>query len=99
MLIGAALLPSWARNLFLSSPPMALWRRWAARTTAEGLREALPGDDEESRRLRSYAIGLWLDVGSPPVRSSLLSPRLYLRDRGFHSNSARFAYDGGHFSA
>ena len=70
LLIGAAILPGWLRCAFLRSPPMALWRRWAAKTAAEGLLETIPGDSEEARRLRSYMVGLWLDTGAPPSRGS-----------------------------
>jgi phytoene dehydrogenase-like protein len=70
LLIGSALLPQFLQGLFLRSPMMSIWRLWAGKTTADGLKEILPGEDEASRKLRSYAIGLWLDVGSPPARSS-----------------------------
>ena len=69
-LTATALLPMWARIAFLRSPFMALWRTWAAKTAAAGLTECLPGDDEATRRLRSYMIGLWLDTGAPPSRGS-----------------------------
>lgn len=49
---------------------MRLWRLWAAETGAAGLRKCFPGEDEASRRLRSYMIGLWLDTGAPPSRGS-----------------------------
>ena len=63
LLIATALFPSWVRVAFLHSPFMRLWRLWAAETGAAGLRKCFPGEDEASRRLRSYMIGLWLDTG------------------------------------
>ena len=56
--------------MFLRSPVMALWRKWASKTGAEGLRELVPGDSEDARKLRSYMVGLWLDTGAPPSRGS-----------------------------
>ena len=47
----------------MQCPFMRLWRLWAAETGAAGLRKCFPGEDEASRRLRSYMIGLWLDTG------------------------------------
>ena len=70
LLIATALFPSWVRVAFLLSPLMRIWRLWAAETGAAGLRKCFPGEDEASRRLRSYMIGLWLDTGAPPSRGS-----------------------------
>ena len=66
----SALLPSRFRRLALGSPLFAHWRAWASRTAEAALRDLLPGDDEDSRRLRGYLSGLWIDGGCPPSRMS-----------------------------
>lgn len=68
--VATSLLPARLRGILLGSPLMKLWRQWSAMTGEEGLRKCFPGDDEETCRLRSYLVGLWLDTGSPPSRHS-----------------------------
>uniref|UniRef100_A0A6U5ML35 Uncharacterized protein n=1 Tax=Calcidiscus leptoporus TaxID=127549 RepID=A0A6U5ML35_9EUKA len=68
--VASALLPMSFRLWLLRSPLMSLWRKWASVTTAEAMKALIPGDDEETKKLRAFMTGLWLDTGSPPTRMS-----------------------------
>lgn len=66
----SALLPWRVRRAFLASALFAHWQRWASRTAEDALRELFPGEDLQTRRLRGYLSGLWIDAGCPPSRMS-----------------------------
>ena len=70
ILTAASILPMRFRLMLLHCSFMLLWREWAGRTAADGLRAVFPGDDAATNKLRSYLSGLWLDAGSPPSRGS-----------------------------
>ena len=68
--VVSSVLPMGARLALLASPLMRMWRKWASKTTRDGLNELIPGDDARTAQLRALMSGLWLDSGSPPTRMS-----------------------------
>jgi phytoene dehydrogenase-like protein len=67
---ASALLPWRVQRVFLASALFAHWQSWASRTADDALAELFPGEDFETRRLRAYLSGLWIDAGCPPSRMS-----------------------------
>lgn len=68
----SAFLPQMLRKLFMNSPIMAVWRKWASKTGVEGMDAIVPNpnDDPELHRLRSMMNGLFLDAGGTPCEMS-----------------------------
>ena len=64
--VVSSVLPMGARLALLASPLMRMWRKWASKTTRDGLNELIPGDDARTAQLRALMSGLWLDPGPPP---------------------------------
>ena len=68
--LASAMLPMALRLALLRSPLFAIWRRWAGVTAEQALDTVMPGESSNTKQLKSFVTGLWLDTGSPPSRLS-----------------------------
>lgn len=65
-------LPRPLRRLFMASPLMYFWRKWASKTGVQGMDAIVPNptNDPEVNRLRASLSGLFLDAGGTPASMS-----------------------------